>query len=651
MPADDFGLVGQTIDQLRFDDVVDGGGFGLVYRATHMGLGELVAVKCLRIDSGVDPSLTESFFQRFKDETRILYRLSQGSLDIVRGVSSGTLRAPKTGQDVPYMVLEWLEGHTLAHEMRSRSMKGRPYSLEEAMDVFDPVFSALAHAHSQGIVHRDVKPGNLFLARGRDGQSRVKVLDFGLAKIYEPTLGVAPSVETMKGVALCSPSYGAPEQFVKRFGEIGPWTDVYALALVLLEALSNRKARHADTLVEGLGKAIAKETASPSPESLGLTLPPRVSLVLQRAVARETNVRPADAAKFRAELKEAMTVPQVGPTSHLAATMVKPFEDDDLRATNVVEQRHVFEPVGHHAPSPQSLTGPHTLRPSERGQPLPAAAAATAVVPPQPTMRSPGQPSVQQSTAPLGSPALGLEGAPRSAAQAVSPAAMSARPAGPPNMSQLKNTAMLAPGAFVLPPGLQGSGPSAAPQRSLSPSGMGAVRPPQQVGAGYPHPMHAPAKAPGAPPGYGPSQGQRFGSPPGMAAVRPSQPPGPPGHALPVGQVGPVGPAHGRMSPVPGQPMTPPAVPGMAGPPHGGLPMAGPASGDPSSAAPMSRASGLPPLPPQRATGSGAGTKIAVALVVVLAAVAIVATYIYFDRKAQHGRIEAPPQSIGETLS
>ena len=122
MPADDFGLLGQTIDQLRFDEVVDGGGFGLVYRATHMGLGEPVAVKVLRIDRSVDAELTASFFQRFKDETRILYRLSQGTLDIVRGISSGTLRAPKTQEDVPYMVLEWLEGRTLANELRNLSL-------------------------------------------------------------------------------------------------------------------------------------------------------------------------------------------------------------------------------------------------------------------------------------------------------------------------------------------------------------------------------------------------------------------------------------------------------------------------------------------------------------------------------------------------
>jgi hypothetical protein len=89
--------------------------------------------------------------------------------------------------------------------------------------------------------------------------------------------------------------------------------------------------------------------------------------------------------------------------------------------------------------------------------------------------------------------------------------------------------------------------------------------------------------------------------------------------------------------------MSPPA---RVGPSHGGLPLPSPASGDPSSVAPISRASGLPP---QKPAGTGAGTKVAVALVVVLAAVAIVATYIYFDRKAQHGRLEAPPQSIGES--
>lgn len=372
MPADDFGLVGQTIDQLRFDQVVDGGGFGLVYRATHMGLSESVAVKCLKIDRSVDDALTESFFQRFKDETRILYRLSQGSLDIVRGISSGTLRSPKTGEDIPYMVLEWLDGHTLAHELRARAMAGKPYSVAEALDVLAPAFSALAYAHSQGIVHRDIKPGNLFMSLARDGKTRMKVLDFGLAKIFEPTLGVAPSVQTMKGVALCSPSYGAPEQFVKRFGPIGPWTDVYALALVTLELLSLRKARHADTLVEGLAKAIAKETASPTAESLGVTLAPTVALVLERAVSRETNVRPLDAARFQRELLDGLAA--ADNTSSLAATMVRaPDHDDDLRATSVLDRSLPFAPAPPSGPrsAPATMKSTAVLPQGSMGAPMP----------------------------------------------------------------------------------------------------------------------------------------------------------------------------------------------------------------------------------------------------------------------------------------
>ncbi len=280
----------------------------------------------------MDPVLSESFFQRFRDETRIVYRLSQGNLDIVRSISSGTLKAPKTGEPVPYMVLEWLEGHTLGNELRKKLATGRPFTLEEAMDLLDPAFGALGHAHAQGIVHRDVKPGNLFLATGRSGPPRLKVLDFGLAKILEPTLGVVASVETMKGVALCSPSYGAPEQFVKRFGPVGPWTDVYALALVLLELLSGKKARHADSLVEGLARALSADSASPTPTSMGLTLPRVVESVLARAVARETNVRPADAGIFRQELLDAIRAARVG----MQATRERGEDDSGITSIQTI---------------------------------------------------------------------------------------------------------------------------------------------------------------------------------------------------------------------------------------------------------------------------------------------------------------------------
>ncbi len=563
MPADDFGLLGQTIDQLRFDEVVDGGGFGLVYRATHMGLGEPVAVKVLRIDRSVDAELTASFFQRFKDETRILYRLSQGTLDIVRGISSGTLRAPKTQEDVPYMVLEWLEGRTLANELRNRAIAGRPYPLEEALELLDPVFCALSYAHSQGIVHRDIKPGNLFLTKGRDGRTRIKVLDFGLAKIFEPTLGVTPSVQTMKGVALCSPSYGAPEQFVKRFGNIGPWTDVYALALVMLELLSLRKARHADTLVEGLAKAIAKETASPTAESLGVTLPPTIALVLERAVSRETSVRPLDAARFKQELLDGLSATG-SATSALAATIVRaPSNDDDLRATNVLSRD---------VPMPQ---------------------------------RNPahGPPTPQRPT---------------------------------PGPGSLKGTAMLPQGAFGAMPQQQAPQTQAMPQAHAprsSPPGMPAPRLSPMPGAYGAPPTQGAAQRPSVPPpgGIVPRSSSQSGIPSPFAG-NPS-----PGPVL-GGQGAPSGPP--RQPSPSGAPMAnpmpqrPPNMPTMMKA-HGGF-LVGPSHSQPFDPSKTSLPPSINAMPRAEPPATSTGKIVAVALAI-LAAIAIVAAYIYYDQKQNGG--------------
>ncbi len=528
-PADDFGLVGQTIDQLRFEAVVDGGGFGVVYRAIHEGLDEPVAVKCLRLHQSLDASLSESFFQRFKDETRILYRLSQGSLDIVRGISSGTLTSPRTGEGVPYMVLEWLDGHPLTKELRARILARKPYTLEEAMALLDPVFSALAHAHAQGIVHRDIKPGNLFFARARDGSMRLKVLDFGLAKIFEPTLGVVASVQTMGGVALCSPSYGAPEQFLRRFGPIGPWTDVYALALLLLELLAAKKVRHAEGLAEALHKAIEKETASPTAASLGLSLPPEVAAVLERAVDRETSVRPADAGKLRDELRAAMT----------SAAAPKPSTPPKAEDVNV------------------------TVALPDRAFALARAAA-------------------------FGAPAPGPAGA--------GPAA-----------GALQQTALLPGGAFGRPDHL---GATRAGLSDRPP-------PPQQATLPVPTTRAAPLPAAGRPPSV----------PPGPAAPPPRSYSPPPRAAAPRAS-----------TPPPSLHPPPPEPPASAD-------ARARAAGGILASTPDTRPEPTPRVPAPPATRPGRARTLAIGVLVVLAAFAIVASYIYFDQKRKRGA-ELPHVSV-----
>src|SRR5215472_5756046 len=214
--ADPFGLTGQVIEsQYCVEQPIGEGGFSVVYKGHHLGLNEPVAIKCLKLQAQpyLDSPTIESFLNRFRDESRIMYRLSQGNLDIVRAISSGSAVSPLLNTLVPYMVLEWLDGHSLGYDFRERRAQGKTgRTLEEVIDLFDPAATAIAYAHSQGVVHRDIKPGNLFLTHTRDGR-RLKVLDFGLAKILDEGIGFAPTAQTIGAVTICSPSYGAPEQF------------------------------------------------------------------------------------------------------------------------------------------------------------------------------------------------------------------------------------------------------------------------------------------------------------------------------------------------------------------------------------------------------------------------------------------------------
>ncbi|MDP9034220.1 MAG: serine/threonine protein kinase [Myxococcota bacterium] len=306
--SDPFGLMGQVLDgQFRVDRYVGEGGFSLVYRGTHLGLNEPIAIKFLKLPSALGSALVESFVLRFRDESRLHYKLSQGHLHIVRSMASGTTMASATGALVPYTVLEWLEGHSLAQEFAERHLRTQPLrTLGDVVKLFDSAIDAVAYAHAQGVVHRDLNPGNLFLTKTRAGV-KLKVLDFGVAKVMaDSALAMGPTARTLGNMRMFAPAYGAPEQFDDGVGPIGAWTDVYAIGLVLLEALTDRAVREGEHIGDFARQAL-DATWRPSPRALGLQVSDAVEDVFRAATSLVPGARPRDAGELWGMLKHAMS--------------------------------------------------------------------------------------------------------------------------------------------------------------------------------------------------------------------------------------------------------------------------------------------------------------------------------------------------------
>ncbi|MCC6552672.1 MAG: protein kinase, partial [Polyangiaceae bacterium] len=297
--GDPFGWVGSIIDgQFAVEEPAGEGAFGIVYRGRHLGFDVPIAIKCLKIPADLSPEQRADFLAKFREEARLLHRLSRRTMGIVQALDIGAAAAP-SGQWAPYIVMEWLEGETLEQDLRRRREEERPpRSLEEAMALLAPVASALAIAHEENVSHRDVKPANLCLARERDDArgarlgraeppsvDRVKVLDFGLAKVFAETPTVTEALaQTGRTFRAFTPQYGAPEQFSPRYGATGPWTDVYAMALILIEVAAGQPALAGNDVIQ-LFVASSDEAHRPTLRGLGVEASDEVEEVIARALA------------------------------------------------------------------------------------------------------------------------------------------------------------------------------------------------------------------------------------------------------------------------------------------------------------------------------------------------------------------------------
>ncbi len=307
---DQLGLVGSLVDQkYRVDAVVGEGGFSVVYRAEHVIWKQPVALKCFNVLAGVPPQMREELLQGFIQEGKLMTSLSSRTAAIVQARDVGTLRVPRTGQDIPYMVLEWLEGRPLDRVVQyERTQNLPPRSIYEVMSLLEPVASALEVAHALSIAHRDIKPANLFVIGDPRGVGTfVKILDFGIAKVMAEHAQLQTSLaQTGREITAFTPNYGSPEQFSRSHGATGPWSDVFSLALIMVELLRGGvPALQGDDYLQ-LAIASRDPTIRPTPRAFGVPVSDDIEAVFRVALAVTPRERYKSAGEFWAALHGAV---------------------------------------------------------------------------------------------------------------------------------------------------------------------------------------------------------------------------------------------------------------------------------------------------------------------------------------------------------
>ena len=282
-------LLGTTVDgRYRVESLIGRGGMAWVFLAVHVAIGKRVALKVLR---PTIVSLSDTPRERFLREARRCSELSSPhTVDVSDfGTSEG-------GYD--YMVMEYLEGASLAAVLARRGS----LPVLEAIDVAEKICLSLGEAHARGVVHRDLKPDNVFLAVTYHDAAFVKVLDFGIAKSYD---GDAEVSLTSDGSFVGTPEYMAPEQYEGK--NLDPRSDIYALGLILYKMLTG--GRPFPPLEDKTPKALIvqhlMEPALPLPERVGeAVIPAALRTLVAAMLAKERDARPASADEVVAALRE-----------------------------------------------------------------------------------------------------------------------------------------------------------------------------------------------------------------------------------------------------------------------------------------------------------------------------------------------------------
>jgi serine/threonine-protein kinase len=269
----------------RVERVLGVGGMGVVVAARHEELGRRVALKILRPEVAGGAEVLPRFLQEARAAAQI------ESDHIARVFDVGTI-----GAGYAYMAMEHLEGHDLEAVLA----RDGALPVAEAVDHVIEALDAVAHAHAIGVVHRDLKPGNLFRELRPDGTTRIKVLDFGISKSSSGLDAEGVSItQTSPQAIMGSPAYMSPEQ-VRSSKSVDPRSDIWSIGIILFELLTGAKPFEGDTVGEVFARIL--ELDAPSVRQKRREVPSALDAVVKRCLARDRDQRYPSVAELAAAL-------------------------------------------------------------------------------------------------------------------------------------------------------------------------------------------------------------------------------------------------------------------------------------------------------------------------------------------------------------